>query len=199
MGRHKKQAYIVSETVELLSEIWADAKADLSGLPDFEGKTEDNLHSLGKVVYDLGRHVFATAAAEPWEGGRSIGPSIHLCNAWLWICATGWNHFHDLDLTGDTIAYAARANRSVWINHLTKFNVFVGPPAILKRFCDYYECENQFVPSRSDARFCSAKCRVGGFRYERNYKATAVARHKARLEKKREESRQVRELFHKLK
>lgn len=122
---------------------------------------EDRQRLLGIVLHEIAHHVVTTSVTNPWTGGPQIAASTHLCKSWLWICSTGWNHFHNLNLSASQIVESAKLDRDLWTDALTHFNPYRLPPNLATpktMVCS--QCGVQFIPSRHDAKFCSAKCRV---------------------------------------
>jgi hypothetical protein len=131
-------------------------------------KQADETELLGTLLHELGHHVVNTAKQKPWKGRRSAHHSTHMQAAWLWVCATGWNHMHQLGIQPDDIATSIRLDKAAdeqdqlgWVQACQCFNPYRMPPALL--YADSMTCQNcgdDFTAARSDAKFCSTRCRV---------------------------------------
>lgn len=123
----------------------------------------DDRRFFGVLLHEIGHHVVNSARVQPWDGIRGISSSTHLCGSWLWICCTAWNHFHKLEINPATVAGSVMGNRDAWVDALRHFSPFAKPPALNPvPTCRHCGCE--FQPKRSDAKFCSARCRVAANR-----------------------------------
>jgi len=124
----------------------------------------DKYEYLGTLLHEIGHHIVNTAAAKPWDGFRDGGASTHLRTEWLWICHTGWSHFHD-DVPPVAAMIAVlksgdRKKRGAMVDALTHFNPYTAPPVFKLQQIKCEHCDTLIVGKRRGARFCSTSCRV---------------------------------------
>ena len=119
---------------------------------------------LGTLLHEIGHHIVNTSTASPWSGNPDGGKSTHLKKEWIWICFTGWSHFHDEvpapSLFADSLKSGDPDLRKSVVDALTRFNPYTPPPKITvkERACEY--CGGSLEGKRRGAKFCSTSCRV---------------------------------------
>lgn len=123
---------------------------------------QDKRLLLGVVMHEVGHHVVNTAREEPWKDNSHVGQSTHLRREWVWICCTAWNAINNLTLDCNAYANAARSDKALR-DHLPQFNPYF-PPVFepSHTVCDH--CGATIETKRSNAKFCSAKCRLAAHR-----------------------------------
>ena len=109
---------------------------------------------------------------KPWLSlDIKAGKTCHSNTSWCWLCAKGWDHFNpNLQgaLTAELLAWAVRRKLPTVMAALVAFD----PQNDIEWLFDYIcmerkrrtqtceYCGTDFQPKRSDARFCSDRCRV---------------------------------------
>lgn len=131
----------------------------------FRGNREDY---LGTLLHEIGHHVVNTAKARPWRNIPDGGNSTHLRSSWIWICHTGWSHFHQHVPTPQTICSVLRSQdkkrRKAMVRALTTFCPYTPPPMIeaIEKTCQ--NCGSVMQHKRRGAKYCNANCRVAASR-----------------------------------
>ena len=124
----------------------------------------DQNEYLGTLLHEIGHHIVNTASAAPWEGFRDGGASTHLKKEWLWICHTGWSHFHDDVPTVAAMIAALKSGgtkqREAMVSALTTFNPYTAPPALKIKFATCGHCNAPLKGKRRGAKYCGTSCRV---------------------------------------
>lgn len=124
----------------------------------------DQNEYLGTLLHEIGHHIVNTATVKPWDGLRDGGASTHLRAEWLWICFTGWSHFHD-DVPPIAVMVAVlksgdRKKRGAMVDALTHFNPYTPPPVFKLQQIKCEHCDTPIKGKRRGARFCGTSCRV---------------------------------------
>jgi len=176
-GRHVAHYYLNSKIIEFpLNETFNTVKLTSKGY-----EIQDLEYFKGILLHELGHHfvncVLPTDAllnkylSEIVKAGRST----HTTAQWCYVCEHGWNYFdHDLNICHTTLARGLRKNIPGLAQAMSAFDPYNPPYEILKKIpsedgytkeCQY--CKQSFVTKRSDAKFCSAKCRVANSRQKK--------------------------------
>jgi len=131
----------------------------------FRGKQEEY---LGTLLHEIGHHVVNTARAKPWRSYPNGGPSTHFKDSWIWICHTGWTHFHEQVPTPEDICLTLKSpdskQRKAVVDALTMFNPYTAPPMIKTREAKCENCRAPLRNKRRGAKFCNVNCRVAASR-----------------------------------
>ena len=136
-----------------------------------------NRDVCGVLLHEIGHHVEHAATACPWSKVKPIGPSTHVSASWIWICCIGRNYFQpdrSKRIDPETLAKRiASDHRDAWINYLRCWSPFAAPPPLMQidRRCDHCQAAIS-LNARSDARFCSVRCRIAASRQQKRDIAT---------------------------
>jgi hypothetical protein len=126
---------------------------------------------LGVVLHEIGHHVERHHPTKPWTGLRA-GYSTHSRASWCWVAAKGWQFFFpDIPITPEFVANCARSVPGA-PRLLAAFEPNVSPDPLLDLVADEQNasleecahCGQHFERARSDARYCSSRCRVAAHR-----------------------------------
>jgi len=96
------------------------------------------------------------------------GFSTHTTSQWCYVCAIGWSYFDDsLVISPEDLARGIRKGIKGLAQAMADFHPYRPPYSILSEIPkeDGYinicvKCGDEFLSKRSDAKFCSVKCRV---------------------------------------
>lgn len=129
---------------------------------------ESKQQTLGTFLHEMGHYVVHNSPAKPWKGMLHGKQSTHLRAEWLWICHKGWEHFHEGIASPLEMARCLKRNdgtSKLLTASLRHFSPFSRPPErklIVEgetvKQCP--QCNGLFEGRRSDAKFCSTRCRV---------------------------------------
>ena len=122
---------------------------------------------LGVMLHELGHHVEKHHPAQPWKHLKAKS-STHSSPSWCWVTATGWHHFFPkMEITPELLAFGIRQVKET-ATALSHFEpnqnpqklvaLILGVKGLSMRHCVH--CNELFEAKRSDAKFCSTKCRV---------------------------------------
>ncbi|MFC1688268.1 hypothetical protein ACFL07_01240 [Pseudomonadota bacterium] len=142
-----------------------------NGQVNYGDGSEQTRHWLwGTLLHELGHHVVNYAKVKPWAQLKA-GYSTHQTPAWCWIAATGWKYMHPKwEGSPEVLAALVRhklpddENATSIGSILAHFSPYKKPPEIpadllIPDRLDCVLCGRTLVAKRSDARYCSPKCR----------------------------------------
>jgi len=140
----------------------------------------DPNYLIGLLLHEYGHNSQCYSKDQPWvELGLEAGKGRHSNDAWCWICSRGWGYFfpqYSDILTSENLAWAVRKlkKRNLLAHYLPNqdpcwlVNAIVKAKESEKHYCA--NCSAPFTPHRSDAKYCSTKCRVTAFRVRAKHK-----------------------------